>query len=119
MDCIVTKGWGGWPGRRGLGHDTTNHSHNTAKGGHDKAGCAQGRAAARARGLAGGLCYDTKFCIVIGARDWLLGVVSRYSLCIMGERSGQRGVSRYKRLYRDRRKAWPLGCVATRPAIRQ
>ena len=22
MDCIVTQGWGGWPGRRGLGHDT-------------------------------------------------------------------------------------------------
>ena len=21
MDCIVTQGWGGWPGRRGLGHD--------------------------------------------------------------------------------------------------
>ena len=22
MDCIVTQGWGGWPGRKGLGHDT-------------------------------------------------------------------------------------------------
>ena len=22
MDCIVTQGWGGWPGHRGLGHDT-------------------------------------------------------------------------------------------------
>ena len=43
MDCIVTQGWGGWPGRRGLGHDM-------AKRGHDNAGCAQGRAAAQSRG---------------------------------------------------------------------
>ena len=61
-----------------------------------------------ARGLAGGECRDTKLCIVTGARAWPLGVVSRYSLCIgTGGRSGYRGVSRYKRLYRDRRR---FGC---------
>ena len=58
----------------GLGHDTAN---DTAKGGHDTVG------SARARGLAGGVCRDTKFCIVTGAREWPLGVVSRYSLCIV------------------------------------
>ena len=41
------------------------------------------RPSTRARGLASGLCHDTPFCIVTEARDWLLGVVSRYSLCIM------------------------------------
>ena len=44
---------------------------------------------ARAGGLAGGECRDTKHCIVTGARAWQLGVVSRYSLCIVtGGRSG-------------------------------
>ena len=37
----------------------------------------------RARGLAGRVCLDTKFCIVTGARDWPLGVVSRYNLSIV------------------------------------
>ena len=45
--------------------------------------------AALAHDLAGGLCRNTQFCIVKEARDWPLGVVSRYSLCIVtGERSG-------------------------------
>ena len=44
---------------------------------------------ARARDLAGGECRDTKHCIVTGARVWPLGVVSRYSLCIVtGRRFG-------------------------------
>ena len=44
---------------------------------------------ARAHGLTGGLCRVTKFCIVKKARDWPLGVVSRYSLYIVtGGRSG-------------------------------
>ena len=47
-----------------LGHDT---GHDTASSAH-------------ARDLAGGLCRDAKFCIVTEARDWPLGVVSRYSL---------------------------------------
>ena len=43
----------------------------------------------RARGLAGVVCRDTNFCIMIGVRDWPLGVVSRYNLCIVtGGRSG-------------------------------
>ena len=61
--------------------------------GHDTAGWAiiqpMTRPAARARDLARGECRDTKHCIVIGARAWPLGVVSRYSLCIVtGARSG-------------------------------
>ena len=50
------------------------------------------RPAAHARDLVGGESRDTRFCIVTGARAWLLGVVSRYSLyslCIViGEWSG-------------------------------
>ena len=75
---------------QGLGHDTAR-----ALPRNDRA-CATIRhavrairSAARARGLAGGECRDTKFCIVTGARVWPLGVVSRYSLCIVtGGRSG-------------------------------
>ena len=45
----------------------------------------------RARGMAGGLCCDTQFCIMTEARDWPLGVVSRYNLCIVtGGQSGLR-----------------------------
>ena len=56
------------------------------------------------------------------ARDWPLGVVSRYSLCIVtGGAVWLVRVSRYNRLYRDRRKAWPLGVsrynAATRPGL--
>ena len=69
------RGAHGRPRYGRLGHDT---GHDTTKGGHDTADI-----------LAGGLCRDTKFCIVTRARDWPLGVVSRYSLCIVtGERSG-------------------------------
>ena len=36
-----------------------------------------------------GVCRDTKFCIVTGARAWPLEVVSQFSLYIViGERSG-------------------------------
>ena len=57
------------------------------------------------------------------ARD-LDGWVFRDTInCIMiGERPGRRGPSRYNRLYRDRRKAWPLAVsrcnAATRTSIR-
>ena len=51
--------------------------------GYDTAG------SARAGGLAGGECHDTKLCIVTEAWAWPLGVVSRYSICIVtGARSG-------------------------------
>ena len=57
--------------------------HNTARSARNTAGSAP------ARGLAQGEFHDTKFCIVTRARAWPLGVVSRYSLCIMtGGRSG-------------------------------
>ena len=39
---------------------------DTAKGGHDTAGCAQGRAAARTHGLASEVCRNTIRCIVTG-----------------------------------------------------
>ena len=47
-----------------LGHDTT---HDTAKGGHDTA------SSAHTRGLAGGECHDTKFCIVARERGLAAG----------------------------------------------
>ena len=74
------RGEHGRPQYGQLGHDT---AHDKAKGGHDMAD------SARACGLAGGLCRDIQFCIVTEARDWSLGVVSRYSLCIVT--SGQFG----------------------------
>ena len=63
--------------RRGLDHDTAETGHDKAKGGHDIAG------SDRTRCLAGGVCRDTRFCIVTRARAWPLGVVSRYNLCIV------------------------------------
>ena len=54
-----------------LGHDT---GHDTAKGSHDTAD------STRARGLAGGLCRDTPFCIVTEARGWQLGARLRYKV---------------------------------------
>ena len=70
----------GRAGARIVSHDT---GHDKAKGGHDTSGNA------RTRGLADGLCRDTSFCIMTEVRDWRLGVVSRYSLCIVT--SGQSG----------------------------
>ena len=68
------------------------------------------RPAARARGLAGGLCHDTQFCIVTEARGWPLGgCVTIQSLYRDRRAVWLARVSRYNRLYRDRRKAWPLG----------
>ena len=76
----MCRGVHGRPRYDWLGHDT---GHDTAKGGHDTADNV------RAHGLADGLCRDTQFCIVTEARDWPLGVVSRYSHCIMtGGQSG-------------------------------
>ena len=57
--------------------------HDTASQGRDTTDWAAIRPAAHVRGLAGGLYRVTPFCIVTEARDWLLGVVSRYNLCIV------------------------------------
>ena len=60
--------------------------------------------AGRARGLAGGLCHDTQFCIVTEARGWPLGdCVTIQSLYRDRWAIWLVGVSRYNRLYRDRR----------------
>ena len=76
------QGLGDGPGGASSAHDRPRYGRL----GHDTTTT---RPAARARGLAGGLCRDTQFCIVIEARDWPLGVVSRYNLCIVtGWQSG-------------------------------
>ena len=80
------------------------------------------RPAARAHGLAGGECHDTKFCIVIGERGLVVGgCVTIQSLYRDRWVVWLARVSRYNRLYRDRRKAWPLGVsrynAATRPGL--
>ena len=112
--CIVTQGNTVGMGGQGIGHNTARvrprHSQE----------CSMIRPTAHACCLAGGECCDTKFCIVTGARACPLG-----------------GCFTIQSLYRDRRavwlarhgtiqmivssrgKAWPLGCVVTRPAIRQ
>ena len=64
------------------------------------------RPAALARGLAGGLCRDTQFGIVTEARGWPLGgCVMIQSLYRDRRAIWLARVSRYNRLYRDRRKA--------------
>ena len=93
-------------------HDTASHAHDTTL---------RYSRPTREGLTTRGECRDTKFCIMTGARAWPLGVVSRYSLlCIVrGGRSGWRGVSRYKRLYRDRRAALAAGCVMRQATTRR
>ena len=91
------------------GHDTASHAHDTA-------------GSASARGLDGGLCRDTPFCIVTEARGWPLGgCVTLQSLYHNRRAVWPSRVSRYNQLYRDRRKAWPQGVsrynAATRPGL--
>ena len=45
-------------------YTATTAGHDMAERGHDTTG------SARARGLAGGLCRDTQYCIVTEARGW-------------------------------------------------
>ena len=87
----MRKGAHGGPRYGRLGHNT---AHDTTKGGHDTAD------SVRPRGLAGGLCRDTQFCIVTGARAWL-------------DEDG----SQYNRVYRDRRVAWPLRRVTIQSLV--
>ena len=71
--CIVTQGWeAGLGALQGRAWSATTRSREATTW-----------PTARARGLAGGECCDTRFCIVTGAREWPLGLVSRYSLCIV------------------------------------
>ena len=53
---------------QGTCHDTAVLGHDTAKMGRDTADLAQGRVAARARGMAGRMCRDTINCIMTG--EW-------------------------------------------------
>ena len=59
--------------------------------------------------MARGLCRDTPFCIVTEARGGPLGARSRYK--IVSWLSGGDHVSRYNKLYRDRRRLDWLRCV--------
>ena len=71
-------------GAQGIGHDTARARPQYGRACTTIRRVVRAiRPAARARALAGGECCDKKFCIKTGAQAWPLGVVSRYSLCIM------------------------------------
>ena len=81
MVCIVTSMDGCT--ENGPRHGRARPRHDRAMLRHSRDEGCDTVGNTRVRGLAGGVCRDTKFCIVTGARDWSLGVVSRYSLCIV------------------------------------
>ena len=72
----MTKGSTARSRRRGLGHDRPRQATIRPREATTQPAACKG-VRQRARCLAGGVCHDTKFCIVIGERDWPLGVVSR------------------------------------------